>query len=118
MEFVLNSPARTRSWWGVFVSLLASIALAVAMVAVPTPAEAQTNGVGASGTSIDTVGGGYPVETDSPYGATKRVTEIIHVRIGGVDYRGYCIEASSGSLEKYVEGTVVDWDGYLSLIHI
>ena len=101
-----------------FVSLLASIALAIAMIAVPTPkAEAQTQapGVGSRGISFIPGEGGFSYHADPSYAETGRIVpNVLTVRIGGVVYSGYCIEPSSGTIPENVEGTIVDWGGYKS----
>ena len=86
VEPVLDSPARTKSCWGVFVSLLASIALAVAMVSVPTSARAQSAvDLQQSGVALgDNLPTGYRLEqagTDHPYNAA-----VIWNNIGGKQY--------------------------------
>ena len=113
---MLNSPARTRSWWGVFVSLFASIALAIAMVAVPAPkAEAQSSvtqpvdGV-ARGNNGPT---GYPlIQVGDPNSFTSAV---IWINIGGKEYAAYCIEGKLGLRPEGGEtGQVVPWSSYRS----
>lgn len=98
-----------------FVSLLASIALAVAMVSVPTPAQAQTPGVGSRGISFIPGEGGYPYLSDSQYSKNGRVApNILTVKIGDVVYSGYCIEPSIGNLPRNFEGSIADWGKYVS----
>ena len=99
-----------------FVSLLASIALAIAMIAVPAPkAEAQTPGVGSRGISFIPEESGFSYYTNSKYGDDGRIVPVIlTVQIGGVVYRGYCIEPSSGIIPKNVGGTIFDWEKYRS----
>ena len=99
-----------------FVSLLASFALAVAMVSVPTPARAQTNGVGSRGISLSAgvEQSGYPYQTDAPYDKGRVAPVTLSVKIGDVVYRGYCIEPSMGTLPEAIEGTIVDWKDYSS----
>lgn len=86
--------SKSRSWWGVFVSLLASIALAIAMIAVPAPkAEAQAVGLGdqvrVTGASPGTVSIKYP-------GSDTFTSQAVHdfrFESGGKTYYAYCIEA-------------------------
>ena len=106
-----DSPVRTKSWWGVFVSLLASIALAVAMVAVPTPAQAQDSLSGvARGNNLPT---GYPI---TKVGDPNRYTSaVIWIKIGDEEYAAYCIEGKLGGRPEGGEvGQVVRWEKYRS----
>lgn len=104
VEPVLDSPARTKSWWGVFVSLLASIALAVAMVSVPTSARAQSAvDLQQSGVALgDNLPTGYRLEqvgTDHPY-----YSAVIWINIGGKKYAAYCIEGKVGGAPRRGRG--------------
>ena len=99
-----------------FVSLLASIALAIAMIAVPAPkAEAQNpvteqpSGV-ARGNNGPT---GYPlIQVGDPNPFTSAV---IWITIGGKEYAAYCIEGKLGLRPEGGEtGQVVPWSSYRS----
>ena len=98
-----------------FVSLLASIALAVAMVSVPTPARAQSGvDLPQSGVALgDNLPAGYPLEqvgTDHPF-----YTAVIWINIGDKKYAAYCIEGKVGGRPEGGEtGSVKAWDSYRS----
>ncbi|MCG7237057.1 Cys-Gln thioester bond-forming surface protein, partial [Corynebacterium sp. ACRQP] len=118
---MLDSPARTKSWWGVFVSLLASVALAVAVVAVPTPAQAQgqpSGGNEPTKTLEFHQAFGHTYNAVGSDGLPRPITSVNMLRldtlsVDGQWYLALCIDADT-DITEYSPGDVVSWDSYLN----
>lgn len=115
-----DSPARTKSWWGVFISLLATIALVLSGLTSPF---AQAQNVGAQlQYNPDRGEGGAHVDLDIPgfTGDPNQATTLNWftgtVNGQNVGYWVYCVEGRRGPTPSdgswIWRGTVSDWDSY------
>jgi len=100
----------------VFGSLLASIALAIAMIAVPAP-KAEAQAVGSTGQIVDPAfQGGTWIESarpETPSNFEHYSGHLMKFSTGGTTYFAYCLEGREGPPETPgVTGKVVDWAQY------
>ncbi|MCR5929308.1 hypothetical protein GC584_07760, partial [Corynebacterium sp. zg912] len=107
--------SKSRSWWGVFVSLLASIALAIAMIAVPAPkAEAQSVTFGGAREPIgfpayptNTLSSLFPIMSNSGgVGFTLKKGANAQTQVG---FGGFCLEPHKNNPEGTEAERQANW---------